>query len=171
MNKHVALYGLVLAGCLVGASANAAVNAFLIIDGLQGPSTSKQSAIDILSFSWGASNPVNVTNANVTCAGLSITKKVDRASPVLAEHSKSGVKYKKAVISVVEAGTSADSVVMTMEGVSMVPGKAPISSGEAVPTESYFLHFSRIRVSYPSASAKAGGAAGAGRAPITLNCN
>jgi type VI secretion system secreted protein Hcp len=171
MNKHVALSGLVLAGCLVGASANAAVNAYLIIDGLPGPSTSKQGAIDILSFSWGASNPVNVINANLTCAGLSITKKVDRASPVLREHHKSGVKYKNAVLSVADAGTSADTVVMRMEGLSMVPGIAPSSSGGEVPTESYSLQFSRMTVSYPSASAKAGGGAGAGRAPITLNCN
>ena len=34
-----------------------AVNAYLIIDGRPGPSTSKQQAIDILSFSFGASNP------------------------------------------------------------------------------------------------------------------
>ena len=33
-----------------------AVNAYLIIDGLAGPSTSKTGAIDILSFSVGASN-------------------------------------------------------------------------------------------------------------------
>jgi len=32
-----------------------AVNAYLIIDGRPGPSTSKQNAIDILSFSFGAS--------------------------------------------------------------------------------------------------------------------
>ncbi len=32
-----------------------AVNAYLIIDGRPGPSTSKQDAIDILSFSFGAS--------------------------------------------------------------------------------------------------------------------
>ena len=32
-----------------------AVNAYLVIDGRPGPSTSKQDAIDILSFSFGAS--------------------------------------------------------------------------------------------------------------------
>ncbi len=32
-----------------------AVNAYLIIDGRPGPSTSKKDAIDILSFSFGAS--------------------------------------------------------------------------------------------------------------------
>lgn len=169
MNKHVALSGLVLAGCLIGASANAAVNAYLIIDGRPGPSTSKQGAIDILSFSFGASNPVNVVNANLTCAGLSITKKVDRVSPVLREDHKSGVKYKNAVLSVVDADTSAETVVR-LDGLSMVPGKAPISSGGEVPTESFSLRFSRITV-YPSASAKAEGGAGARRAPITLNCN
>ena len=33
-----------------------AVNAYLIVDGITGPSTSKTGAIDVLSFSIGASN-------------------------------------------------------------------------------------------------------------------
>ena len=30
-----------------------AVNAYLYVDGIQGPSTSKPNHIDVLSFSWG----------------------------------------------------------------------------------------------------------------------
>ena len=32
-----------------------AVNAYLVIDSIKGPSSSKTGAIDILSFSWGVS--------------------------------------------------------------------------------------------------------------------
>lgn len=35
-----------------------AVNAYLYVDGVQGPSTSRTNHIDILSFSWGSNNPL-----------------------------------------------------------------------------------------------------------------
>ena len=37
-----------------------AVNAYLFIDGVEGPSTSKTGHIDVLSFSWGVSQTIDV---------------------------------------------------------------------------------------------------------------
>ena len=63
----------------------AAVNAYLVIDGIDGASTSRAHAIDILSFSAGAAR---VTDANqaakirrLACQGLNVMKVVDRTTP------------------------------------------------------------------------------------------
>ncbi len=76
-----------------------AVNAYLTIDGVTGPSTSKTGAIDILSFSWGASNSstygagasgkeAKAGRANL--ADVNIMKVLDATSPTLFSHCVSG---------------------------------------------------------------------------------
>lgn len=76
-----------------------AVNAYLIIDGITGPSTSKTGAIDLLSFSWGASNTATYgTGASgkeakagrANLADLSVMKVLDATSPTLFSHCVSG---------------------------------------------------------------------------------
>src|SRR6201984_1123675 len=68
-----------------------AVNAYLIIDGRPGPSTSKTDAIDILSFSFGASQTAVIgvgSSGGEARAGranlndITIMKVVDKGSPL-----------------------------------------------------------------------------------------
>lgn len=81
-----------------------AVNAYLIIDGRPGPSTSKPNAIDILSFSFGASNTAVIgagssggesraRSANLS--DISIMKVVDKTSPLLFDDCVTGNYLKK----------------------------------------------------------------------------
>lgn len=81
-----------------------AVNAYLIIDGRPGPSTSKQDAIDILSFSFGASQTHVIgpgSSGGETRAGradlsnVSIMKVVDKVSPLLFDDCVTGNILKK----------------------------------------------------------------------------
>ena len=81
-----------------------AVNAYLIIDGRPGPSTSKQDAIDILSFSFGASQTAVIgpgSSGGEARAGranfsdISIMKVVDKTSPLLFDDCGSGNYLKK----------------------------------------------------------------------------
>ena len=76
-----------------------AVNAYLIIDGRPGPSTSKENAIDILSFSFGASQPSVIgvgSSGGEARAGranlhdISIMKVVDKVSPLLFDDCVTG---------------------------------------------------------------------------------
>jgi type VI secretion system secreted protein Hcp len=76
-----------------------AVNAYLIIDGRPGPSTSKQGAIDILSFSFGASQTAVIgvgSSGGEARAGranlgdVSIMKVVDKTSPLLFDDCVTG---------------------------------------------------------------------------------
>jgi type VI secretion system secreted protein Hcp len=82
-----------------------AVNAYLIIDGRPGPSTSKQGAIDILSFSFGASQTAVIgvgssggeaRAGRANLADLSIMKVVDKVSPLLFDDCVTG-NYLKTV--------------------------------------------------------------------------
>ena len=82
-----------------------AVNAYLMIDGRPGPSTSKQGAIDILSFSFGASQTAVIgvgSSGGEARAGranlgdLSIMKVVDKTSPLLFDDCVTG-NYLKSV--------------------------------------------------------------------------
>jgi type VI secretion system secreted protein Hcp len=81
-----------------------AVNAYLIIDGRPGPSTSKADAIDILSFSFGASQShvIGVGSSGgearagrANLADLSIMKVADKVSPLLFDDCVTGNILKK----------------------------------------------------------------------------
>jgi len=69
-----------------------AVNAYLVIDGINGPSTSKTNAIDILSFSFGSSQTAvygvgasgkEAKAGRADFSNLSIMKVTDKTSPFL----------------------------------------------------------------------------------------
>jgi len=81
-----------------------AVNAYLIIDGRPGPSTSKQDAIDILSFSFGASQTSTIgvgssggesRSGRANLSDVSIMKVVDKVSPLLFDDCVTGNYLKK----------------------------------------------------------------------------
>ena len=84
-----------------------AVNAYLYVDGIEGPSTSKTNFIDILSFSWGASQTSTYgTGASgkeskagrVDFSNLSIMKVLDKTSPLLFNACASGTIVDKVYI-------------------------------------------------------------------------
>jgi len=76
-----------------------AVNAYLYIDGVEGPSTSKPDHIDVLSFSWGVSQTSTYgpgQSGKEAKAGradfstLTILKVLDKTTPFLCDHCASG---------------------------------------------------------------------------------
>jgi type VI secretion system secreted protein Hcp len=84
-----------------------AVNAYLYIDGVTGPSTSKAGLIDILSFSWGVSQTaVYGTGASgkeakagrADFSNLTVMKVLDKTSPLLADHCATGNILKEVYI-------------------------------------------------------------------------
>lgn len=84
-----------------------AVNAYLYIDGVQGPSTSKPNYIDILSFSWGVSQTSTygagasgkeAKAGRANFSDLTIMKVLDKTSPLLTDHCASGDILKEVYI-------------------------------------------------------------------------
>lgn len=76
-----------------------AVNAYLVIDGTPGPSTSKTNAIDILSFSFGASQTATyqsgssgkeATAGRADVSNVTVMKVLDKTSPALFDHCVTG---------------------------------------------------------------------------------
>src|SRR5256714_705210 len=84
-----------------------AVNAYLYIDGVEGPSTSKAKCIDIISFSWGVSQ-TSVYGAGASgkeakagradFSNLTIMKVLDKTSALLCDHCASGDVLKEVYI-------------------------------------------------------------------------
>lgn len=84
-----------------------AVNAYLKIDGVSGPSTSKPDHIDVLSFSWGVSQTAvygagasgkEAKAGRADFSNLTIMKVLDKTSPLLADHCASGDILKEVYI-------------------------------------------------------------------------
>lgn len=84
-----------------------AVNAYLFIDGVKGPSTSKPDHIDVLSFSWGVSQTAvygpgasgkEAKAGRADFSNLTIMKVLDKASPFLVDHCASGDILKEVYI-------------------------------------------------------------------------
>jgi type VI secretion system secreted protein Hcp len=84
-----------------------AVNAYLYIDGVEGPSTSKPKHIDILSFTWGVSQQSTYgagSSGKEAKAGranfesLTIMKVLDKTSPLLTDHCATGNILKEVYI-------------------------------------------------------------------------
>ena len=84
-----------------------AVNAYLYIDGVEGPSTSKARCIDILSFSWGVSQTSTygagasgkeAKAGRADFSNLIINKVLDKTTALLADHCASGDILKEVYI-------------------------------------------------------------------------
>jgi len=84
-----------------------AVNAYLYVDGVEGPSTSNPGHIDVLSFSWGVSQTSTygagasgkeAKAGRADFSNLSIMKVLDKTTPLLADHCASGDIIKKVYI-------------------------------------------------------------------------
>jgi len=76
-----------------------AVNAYLYVDTVDGPSTSKTGFIDVLSFSWGVTQTAvygagasgkEAKAGRADFSNLSIMKVLDKTSPLLADHCATG---------------------------------------------------------------------------------
>jgi type VI secretion system secreted protein Hcp len=83
------------------------VNAYLFVDGVKGPSTSKADHIDVLSFSWGVSQTAvygpgasgkEAKAGRADFSNLTIMKVLDKTSPLLCDHCASGDILKKVYI-------------------------------------------------------------------------
>jgi type VI secretion system secreted protein Hcp len=134
-----------------------AVNAYLIIDGRPGPSTSKTNAIDILSFSFSASQTAVIgvgssggeaRAGRANLADVSIMKVVDKVSPLLFDDCVTG-NYLKTVDIIYDkpmGDNQEDYYKIHMED-ALITSIQHSGSNEN-PMESISFAFSKIKVSY-----------------------
>lgn len=139
-------------------NAQSAFNAYLTLDGIQGSSSQSPNAIDILSWSWGATQVSNIGSQSsgagagkVSMSSFSIMKAIDKASPQLYSLAASGKRIKSAVIIVNSGG--AEYLKIQMSDV-LVSSYGLSSSGGDRPTESVSFNFSKVVFTYDLKSAK-----------------
>ena len=126
--------------------AYAAVNAYMTIDGVQGQ-------VEISSFSWGVSNSASIGSQSsgagagkITFNPFSITRKIDKSSPVLYDLVVKGTHIKSAVL------VAADGSKLNMtDGLVKSYGWSTSSGGDN-PTESISFTFQKIETTFTSST-------------------
>jgi type VI secretion system secreted protein Hcp len=148
-----------------------AFDAFLKIAGVEGESTRKgfDAQIELVSFSWGASNPATVGSASggggagkATLSSFNCLKATDKASPVLFQACCQGKHFPKATLTLNKAGgdDAVNYLVYDFENVFIESIQwSGSSGGDDRPTESLSLAFGKVTISYTpqqATGAKAG---------------
>ena len=134
-----------------------AVNAYLIIDGRPGPSTSKTDAIDILSFSFGASQTSTIgvgssggesRSGRANLSDVSVMKVVDKTSPLLFDDCVTGNYLKKVDIIYDKPMGDAQEEYYKIHMEDALITSIQHSGSNENPMESVTFAFSKIKVSY-----------------------
>lgn len=131
---------------------------------LKGESTAKgfEGAIEIYSFSLGASNPVTVgsgtggmSGGKVSVSSFNLMKKTDKSSPELFMANCTGKHYGKAVVSMRKAGGKQEEFLTYTFTEVMVESIqwSGSSGGDDTPTESVSLAFGKVEISYKAQKA------------------
>lgn len=138
----------------------AAVDYYLQIDGIDGESTDDQhrNQIEILSFSWGQSNP-GITNqaygagggggaGKATFQDIHFTASASKATPKLMLAAATGQHIKSAKLFVRKAGErQQDYYKIELQDV-LVSSYQAGGQGGSVPTDSFSLNFTKIQFEY-----------------------
>lgn len=136
-----------------------AVDMFLKLEGkgLEGESRDKAHGgeIDVLAWSWGASNSGTAHVGGGSGAGkvnvqdLSLTKYIDKSSPELMLNCCNGKHIPKATLTVRKAGEKPlEYLIITMEEVMITSVSTGGSGGEDRLTENVTLNFAKVKVNY-----------------------
>jgi type VI secretion system secreted protein Hcp len=140
------------AGQAVGTAAalTGPVDYFLKLDGVPGDSVNKvRDQIQLLSFSWGASNPTRAAangrrTGRPTISDFSFTATTSKASPTLFADCVTGKNHPTAVITGLRSGgdTQVEFLKITLSDV--LVSSYQTSAASEVPTDSASLNFAKI---------------------------
>ncbi len=147
-----------LAASLITLTAHGAVDMFLDLGpGIPGESTDAVHAkqVDVLAWSWGMSNSGTTHMGGGGGAGkanvqdLSLTKYVDKASPLLMLNCATGAHLDQATLIVRKAGLNPiEYIKITMTEVMVTSVSTGGSGGEDRLTENVTLNFAKVKFEY-----------------------
>ena len=144
-----------MAGFATGMNSHA--DMFLKIDGVEGESLDDKhkNEIELLSFSWGATQPGSAGHGGGSGVGkvqvhdFQFAKYFDKASPKLFEACATGKHTPKVVLTCRKAGGAQQEYLkVTFSEVIVSSIQNSGSGGDALPTESVSLNFSKIEIEY-----------------------
>jgi type VI secretion system secreted protein Hcp len=134
-----------------------AVNAYLIIDGVPGPSKSRSDAIDILSFSFGAtmtttyqagSSGMESKAGRADLGNLTVMKVLDKTSPVLFGNCVSATAMAKVTLFYDKPVGKKQEDYFKIELEDVLITSLQLSGSSENPTESVSFAFEKIVVAY-----------------------
>jgi type VI secretion system secreted protein Hcp len=136
-----------------------AIDYFLRIDGIPGESVDSKhkDEIEVLSWSWGESNPAGPGGGGgggggagkVQMQDLVFTTTISKASPALILACASGKHFKDAVLTARKAGKQQQEfLTLSLSDVLVSSYQTSGAEGEVVPSEAVSLNFSKIQVEY-----------------------
>jgi type VI secretion system secreted protein Hcp len=134
-----------------------AVNAYLYVDGVTGPSTSKTGFIDILSFSWGVSQTAvygagasgkEAKAGRADFTNLSIMKVLDKTTPLLCDHCASGNILAKVYILYDKPVGDAQADYFRVYCKDALITSVQLSGSNENPTESVSFAFQGVEIGY-----------------------
>lgn len=134
-----------------------AVDMVLELDGIKGESIVDKhtDAIDVLAWSWGASNTGSghmgggSGTGKVNIQDISLTKYVDKATPTLLQFCSNGKHINKGTLFVRKAGEKPlEYVKVTLEQILVTGVQTGGSGGEDRLTENLTLNFEKVEVVY-----------------------
>jgi len=134
-------------------------DAFLKVEGVDSESTRKghENEIELISFSWGASNPTSVDvgggagSGKVSVSGFNFMKRTDAASAPLFQACCTGKHFPKAVVTLYKAsgGDAVDYLKYEFEKVFIESVQwSGSSGGDDVPMESVSIAFGKVAMTY-----------------------
>jgi len=153
--KLILLFALAAVTGLISNSAHAAIDGFMKIDGVQGNSvvTDHAGEIDVLSWSWGMSQPGNspigtvdgASEVKVSVQDISFTMRADAAALDLMQACSSGQHFASAKLSLRKAGTNPlDYITIELKNV-LVTSVSTSTSGSRL---NVTLNFSEFKYTY-----------------------
>jgi type VI secretion system secreted protein Hcp len=163
--KHLLAGALAAAITFTSATALAAFDAFLKIDGIPGESTSQghKDEIEITSFSWGATQTAAHAGGGGGGAGkvqmkdFTFVHRVDAATPKLFLSCATGQHIKQVKLTLRKAGGKGDVFMRVTLSDVLVTSVAPSGNTSAdAPTEEVKLNYAKIEIEYMKADAKGG---------------
>lgn len=144
--------GLLAIGVLALAAPAARAASFMNIEGIQGEATEPKHEgwIEVLSVQWGSTRRPTSGRAAQPGRGagtVSITKRVDKASPVLLQYNLSGKQFEKIVIDITSYDRSQTYMRYELRNV-MITSFEPGGSGGGVPMETITLNYAKFKMVY-----------------------
>jgi type VI secretion system secreted protein Hcp len=142
-----------------------AMDMFLEIEGVEGETQdkAKKGAIDVLAWSWGASQSGTMHMGSGGGAGkvnvqdISVTKWIDKSSTDLLLHVCNGEHYPKATLTCRKAGGDAlEYLTITLTDVMITSLSTGGSGGEDRLTENISLNFAEFKIKYAEQGATGG---------------
>jgi type VI secretion system secreted protein Hcp len=134
-----------------------AVDMFIKIDGVKGEAhdDKHKDEIDVLAWSWGASNSGSMStgggggSGKVNVQDISITKYVDKSSPLLLGRCCQGAHISTATLTVRKAGTNPlEYIKLTLSEILVSSISTGGSGGADRLTENITLNFAKFKIEY-----------------------